>query len=90
MTPTQKQIDAAHDAWERTVTEWGLRRVSNYGMAPDAWLVERKVGEAYEPGRDYSSETSYHKFDGENAEQQARFMLRDKCVKAALSAALST
>lgn len=90
MTPTQKQIDAAHDAWERTVTEWGLRRVSNYGMAGDIWLVERRVGGTFEPNRDYGSEIAYHKFEGENAEQQAKFMLRDKCVKAALSAALST
>lgn len=87
--PTQKQIDAAHDAWERTVSEWSLRRVSNYGMAGDMWLVEREDCATFEPHRDYGSEIAYHKFDGKDAEQKARFMLRDKCIKAALEAALS-
>lgn len=89
MTPTEKQISAAHDAWERTVTDWGLRRVSNYGLADDIWLVERRVGGAYEPDRDYGSEIAYHKFEGADAERRARFMLRDKCIKAALTAALA-
>ena len=87
-TRLEKQIDAAHDAWERTVTEWRLRRVSNYGLASDIWLVERS-GDSFDPSRDYGSEIAYYKFEGENAEQQAKFMLRDKCIKAALSAALS-
>ena len=87
--PTKKQIDAAHDAWERTVSEWGLRRVSNYGLAGDMWLVERKAGSRFEPDRDYGIEIAYHKFDGKDAEQQAKFMLRDKCIRAALEAALS-
>lgn len=86
MNPTQEQIDAAHDAWEATVTEWGLRRV-NSGMNGEAWLVERRIG-GYDPGRDYANEIAYHKFDGKNAEQRARFFLRDKCIRAALAAAL--
>jgi hypothetical protein len=88
MPPTQEQIDAAHAAWERTLTEWALRRVSNYGLASDIWLVERSGG-SFDPSRDYGSEIAYYKFEGENAEQRAKFMLRDKCIKAALSAALS-
>lgn len=85
MQPTDKQVSAAHDAWERTASEWQLRRVRNYGI----WLVERRAGGTFDPSRDYASEIAYHKFHGADAEQQARFMLRDKCIKAALEAALN-
>lgn len=89
MTPTQEQISAAHASWEKTVSEWRLRRVSNYGLSGDMWLVESVSSPRYEAGRDYASEIAYHKFDGPNAEAQARFFLRDKCIRAALSASLS-
>ena len=86
MLPTERQISAAHDAWERTVTEWWLRKVSNYGMAGDIWVLEHRSPIAREVG---PNEIAAHKFDGENAEQRARFMLRDKCIVAVLTAALS-
>lgn len=88
--PSQRQVEAAHEAWEETVSEWRTRRVSNYGMADDIWLVERRADARFDPGRDYGGEIAYHKFEGKDAERRAKFMLRDKCIRAALSAAMST
>lgn len=87
MQPTADQISAAHDAWEQVVTEWKLRRVSNYGMAGDIWVLEHSSA-TYDPGRDYTNEIAAYKFDGKDAERQAKFMLREKCIVAALTAAL--
>lgn len=88
MAPTEKQIADAHDAWEQVTRDWRLRRVSNYGLSGDMWLVESVGSPRYEARRDYANEIAYHKFDGPNAETQAKFFLRDKCIRAVLSAAL--
>ena len=87
MDPTEKQINAAHAAWESVVSKWRLRRVS--GHVGETWLVENYGIPNFVPDRDYGSEIAYHRFDGPDAEKRARFLLRDKCIKAALSAALS-
>lgn len=88
MQPTAEQISAAHDAWEQVVTEWKLRRVSNHGMGSDIWVLERRGAATYDHGRDYANEIAAYKFDGKDAERQAKFMLREKCIVAALTAAL--
>lgn len=86
--PTQKQIDAAHDAWDQTVQRWKLSRVSSFGLGADTWLVENVGGPAYGQELSDQDQIAAHRFDGERAEQLARFTLRDKCIKAALTAAL--
>lgn len=88
MEPTEEQISTAHDAWEQTVTQWKLRRVSNYGMRPDTWVLEDAGNGRYEPGRVYADEIAAYRFDGEDAEQRAKFMLRDKCIRAVVSAVM--
>ena len=80
--PTQAQIDAAHDAWRQIIAEWQLRRTE------DMWLLERRI-DSYEPDYDWANAPAYHRFTGPGAERQARFALRDKCVRAMLAAALS-
>lgn len=89
MEPTEKQISAAHDAWEQTVTQWKIRRVNNYGLQHDTWVLENQGSGRYDPDKNYADEIAGHRFDGENAERVARFALRDKCIRAALTAALA-
>ena len=89
MEPTEKQISAAHDAWERTVTQWKMRRVNNYGLQHDTWILENNGSGRYEAGTNYADEIAAHRFDGEDAERTARFALRDKCIRSALTAALA-
>jgi hypothetical protein len=90
MEPTEKQISAAHDAWEQAVTEWQVRQANSPDIRRgETWLVERRAGGRYESGRDYTNEIAYHRFDGEGAQQRAKFFLRDKCIRAALTAALA-
>lgn len=66
-----------------------MRRVNNYGLASDTWVVERRVGSQYPGAEPIKDDVAYHKFDGEDAERKARFFLRDKCIRAALEAALA-
>jgi hypothetical protein len=89
MMPTEQQISAAHEAWERTVTQWRLRKVSNYGMAGDLWLLENDGSPMPDAGRVARDEIAAHKFEGGDAEKKARFMLRDKCIVAMLNAVLA-
>lgn len=86
--PTEQQINAAHDAWEEMASQWRLRRVSNPMGDGDMWLLENVGSPSFEPLRDVGSEIAYHRFDGLNAEQRARFLFRDKCLKAVLRAVL--
>lgn len=88
MQPSTDQVSAAHDAWEDTVSEWKLRRISNHGMGSDMWLLESIGSSRYDAGTDYASTIAAHRFEGPNAERDAKFMLRDKCIRAVLSAAL--
>ena len=84
--PTEKQLNAAHDAWEAVSSQWRLRKVSNYGLADDVWSLESVPSATFNPGRDYANEIVYHKFHGADAERDARWMLRDKIVKAVCTA----
>lgn len=84
--PTERQVTAAHDAWEQTVTDWKLWRVIHRA---DMWVVERSASARYEHDKIYTDEIAYYRFDGEDAEKKAKFFLRDKCIKAALTAALA-
>jgi hypothetical protein len=79
--PTQAQVDAAHSAWEATVSEWQVRSAGH-----EVWLVERRADAVFDPTKDYANEIAYHKFDGPEANAQARFRLRDMCIRAALEA----
>lgn len=87
--PTEKQINAAHWAWEETAAQWQLRKVSNYGMAGDIWILQSIGSPRFEAGRDYANEIAAYKFDGPNAEKNARWKLRDKIVQAVVAAVLS-
>ena len=86
--PTRQQIDAAHDAWEATATQWRLRKVSNYGLADDAWVLENYGSGRYDPNA-MADEIAAHRFDGPNAERTARYAWRDKALTAAIAAALN-
>ncbi len=86
---TEQQINAAHEAWEQVASEWRLRRVSGYVRDGDMWLLDNVGSPGVEPLRDYGSEIAYHRFDGPGAEQRARFLFRDKCLKAVLRAVLA-
>lgn len=91
MQPTEKQVSAAHAAWEETVTQWAVRRVSYYRAAEDQWILENKGSGRYDPNNAYAyaDEVAAHRFVGENAEQRARLLLRDKCIRAMLDAAFA-
>ena len=89
MEPTEKQINAAHDAWDEMASQWRLRLMSRHQHHGDMWLLENVGSPSFEPSRDVGSEIAYHRFDGPDAERRARFLLRDKCIKAALTAALA-
>lgn len=88
MQPTDKQISAAHDAWERTVQEWQAREVVPGNDRLRVWVVERRPDQTFDPNKHYADGIAFHKFEGSDADRQARFFLRDKCIRAALSAAL--
>ncbi len=71
------------------MSEWKLRRIS-HGTKHDTWLLEHCPSAQYNAGRDYANEIAYHLFDGPDAEKRARFALRDKCIRSALTAALAS
>ena len=85
--PTEAQMNAAHGAYEDVLQRWQLRRVSNYGIAGEIWLVENIGRRRFDPGA--LNEIAGHKFDGPKAEERAKFMLRDKALTAAIKAALA-
>jgi hypothetical protein len=86
---TKEQFEAAHDAWEETASAWRIRKVSNYGMADDMWLLEPVASDTYDPSAKVSDEYTYHKFDGPDAKRKAQFMLRDKIVRAVAAAIIN-
>jgi hypothetical protein len=90
-SPTRNQIDAAHHAWEATMRQWRLRKVSNYGMRDDTWLLENHGNGRYDAvhSAEPADEIAAHKFDGPKAEQTAKLALREKGIVAALTAALN-
>jgi len=89
--PTEKQIDAMHEVWERTAREWRLREVRGSAYGPDElWVLERNPhASPIGPEIEYTYDIAAHQFHGKNAGRHAKFMLRDKIVKAALIAVLS-
>lgn len=83
---TEGQLSAAHDAWERTIAQWRMYRVSSHGRE-DAWILENRGSDRYESGEAVADDVAAHRFFGIDAERCARFALRDLCLRAALEAA---
>lgn len=80
--PTEKQVSAAFDAWEDEAHKWRLREVPPY------WLVEPvltfAVDKATEPMEDV---VAYYKY---RDKQAAQYFIRDKIIRAILTAAENT
>lgn len=88
---TDEQVSAAHEAWEKTVRQWKLRRIKARGSWPhDTWLLENRGECRFDPSTVFDDEIAAHRFEGEGAEKSAKMLLRDKCIRAMLAAAMST
>lgn len=83
---TERQLSAAHDAWERTIAQWRMYRASTHRL-DDTWVLENKGSDRYDSGETVADEVAEHRFLGVDAERRARFFLRDVCLRAALEAA---
>jgi hypothetical protein len=84
----EKFVARALDAFEAAASEWKLRKVSNYGLADDTYVVERSPsgpcsrGDGTAPVDDVAAV----RFDGPEANQRARLFQREKILRAVLRA----
>lgn len=76
--PTPEQIKAAFDAWESEARKWVIREAHPW------WLVEPQVDYAVGAETMTIDEVAFYKFNDKAA---AQFFVRDKIIKAILTAA---
>ena len=88
MEPTERQMSRAHAAFEAMSKEWTMRKVDNYGLAPDRYVLEHSPPYDVAKATEAVDGVAAHVFDGPDAREKALFFKRDKVLREVLRAVL--
>lgn len=86
MEPTERQMSRAHAAFEAMSSEWTIRKVNNFGMADDVYVLEHAPPYFTPSAGAAIDQIAAHKFHGPDAHNKVLFMKRDKCLREVLRA----
>lgn len=86
MKPTVQQMSRALAAYDAMASEWKIRRIGNYGLGHDAYVLEHSPPYAIAEAAMSSAAVFAYKFEGPDAFERAKFMKHDKCLREVLRA----